>query len=231
VSTFVQSVVRDAEAIQQRLMSDPTLDGLIGSRAAIPRPYIGTGQVRLVIVGQDPTVKRKESRSTISTVLNLDRGGALRVFLKRLCGDLGIELDENVYATNFAKGFFADPPTTLHERTGRDVLAETAAAWLPLLRRELDAYPEAAVISLGEPVLRVLIRPGHPQAMRHYWGWRRNWKTRGARPFVSLDSNATRLDRAFFPFVHQPTMRGSRTEFYRVRWADYTAFIKAESGL
>lgn len=231
MSNFIESIIEDAQAVQQRLIGDSRFDGLIDNRMTIPRPFIGVGPIRLVIIGQDPTVQRETSRASISTVLNLNRGGALRSFLETLCGALGIDLDTNVYATNFAKGFFTDPPTTILKQTGRDVLVETVPAWLPLLRQELGGFPEAVVISLGQPVLKALIKPEHPQNMRHYWGYQPHWKTKGAKPCMLLDADHSTIARRFFPFVHQPTMRGARAEFYRWRWADYTAFIKAQSGL
>ncbi|GMV42235.1 MAG: hypothetical protein AMXMBFR64_39510 [Myxococcales bacterium] len=224
-------IVADAASVQQQLFDDTRFAGLIEGTTTIPRPFVGGGPVRVVIIGQDPTVQRASSRASVRTVLNLDRKGSLRTFIERVCSDLGIDLDANVYATNLAKGFFSDPPTTILKRTGRDVLVETAPAWLPLLRRELDAFPEAVVISLGEPVLKALIKPEHPQEMKHYWGWRDGWKRRGPKPCVMLDSDHSTIGRRFFPFVHQPTMTGTRTEFYRWRWPDYTAFIRASSGL
>lgn len=231
VMEFANLIVADAVSVQRQLFDDTRFAGLIDGGTTIPRPFVGSGPVRLVIIGQDPTVQRASSRASVRTVLNLDRKGSLRTFIERVCSDLGINLDANVYATNLAKGFFSDPPTTILKRTGRDVLVETAPAWLPLLRREFDAFPEAVVISLGEPVLKALIKSENPQEMKHYWGWRDGWKKRGPKPCVMLDAEHSTIGRRFFPFVHQPTMKGTRTEFYRWRWPDYTAFIRASCGL
>ena len=228
---FSSSVVAKAEVIQQQLIEDDQLAGLVGRTTTIPRPFQGKGPVRLVVLGQDPTVQRKESRASIKTVLNLDQPGPLRSYLEDICAALGLDLARDVYATNLAKGFFVSPPTTLARTTGRDVLVETARAWLPLLREELARFPDATVLSLGEPVLAALVKEGLPKQMRHYWGWRRGWKTRGTKPFLPIRGADTRVGREIFPFVHQPTMRGRRTEFYRVRRGDYFAFIKAEAGL
>ena len=75
---FADSIIADARAVQQQLTEDNRFEGLISSRMTIPRPFIGIGPVRLVIIGQDPTVQQESSRASIATVLNLDREGALR---------------------------------------------------------------------------------------------------------------------------------------------------------
>lgn len=228
---LIDDITSKARSAQQRLVKDPHLHGLIDGSGWAPRPFVGSGSIRLILIGQDPTVQRAGSRSKIKTVLNLDKPGALRQFVMRLCSGLGIDLELNVYATNFAKGIFAEPPSVLLKRTGRDLLAETSKVWLPLLHQELRAFPDAVVVSLGEPVLKVLIKPDHPQDMKYYWGWQRGWQTKGPRPFKTLEPDQSTLERRFFPFVHQPTMRGARTAFYRRRFDEYTAFIREESGL
>lgn len=228
---FVDDIVSRAKSVQEGLARDPGLTGLVGTFRTIPRPFIGRGPVRLVIVGQDPTVQNASSRARITTVLNLDRGGSLHAYLDALCMELGVDLENEVYATNLAKGFFAHPPTKILKDHGRDVLTETASSWLPLLRDELSRFPGATVITLGEPVLPVLVAPRSPIRMRHYWGWQRDWKSKGFGPFAIVGARQSVLGRAFFPFVHQPTMRGARSEFYRVRRDEYVRFVRTQAEL
>lgn len=228
---FVDAIVSRAQLVQDALRLDPQFTGLMGSSRTIPRPFIGRGPIRLVVVGQDPTVQKESSRASITTVLNLDRAGPLRAHLDSLCKALGVDLYSEVYATNLAKGFFTDPPTKILKDSGRDVLAETSSRWMPLLREELARLPDALVVSLGEPLLPVLIAPGHPNTMRHYWGWQRRWKLMGCGPFATVNPQQSSLGRTFFPFVHQPTMRGRRSEFYRCRMDEYTRFMRTLAGL
>ncbi len=228
---FVDAIVSRAQLVQDSLCLDPRLTGLAGTSRTIPRPFMGRGPIRLVVVGQDPTVQKESSRSSITTVLNLDRAGSLRAYLDSLCKALGVDLNSEVYATNLAKGFFTHPPTNILKDRGRDVLAETSSRWMPLLRDELAQFPDAPVVCLGEPVLPVLVAPGNPHTMRHYWGWRRDWKLKGCGPFATVNPTQSSLGRAFFPFVHQPTMRGSRHEFYRSRRDEYLRFMRTLAGL
>lgn len=73
-------------------------------------PHIGSGDIKLIILGQDPTVRNAAQRAKIKRTLNLDKGkGALRVYVERICASLGLSLD-NVYATNIYKYFYALPP-------------------------------------------------------------------------------------------------------------------------
>src|SRR5205085_1285588 len=108
-------------------------------------------------------------------VLNLNRGGSLRTYMVNLCHDLHIDLDQHVYATNACKCFFTEKPTTIRNRDGVDVLAETAHFWLPLLADELAHFPNAFIISLGQPVLEMLIQPEYLRPMGTYWGYDPRW--------------------------------------------------------
>ena len=55
------------------------------SELPIPEPFIGNGRIKLIILGQDPTVKNMESRKKIRTVLNLDKKQcSLYHYIKRI---------------------------------------------------------------------------------------------------------------------------------------------------
>ena len=70
----------------------------------IIQPYIGNDDIRLIIIGQDPTVKNINSIKKIETTLNLDKKNALTSYINRICNGLGLSLS-NVYATNLFKYF------------------------------------------------------------------------------------------------------------------------------
>ena len=188
----------------------------------IPKPLLGSRQIKLVLIGQDPTVKSKLSRKKIDTVLNLNKKGKLQTFVSRVCNDLGVNYPEEVYITNACKCFFIDPPTQIKEI---DVLKESASIWLTILKKELEKFPEAMIVSLGEPVLKMLVKDGYFQEMKHYWGYHRKWKDGKSNTMTPILTEMSALDRLTFPFVHEPTMRGNRTLFYREKWDDYIGFI------
>ena len=112
-------------------------------------------KVRLVVIGQDPTVKNEASRETIETVLNLDKPrGSLYKYISLICEGLGLDLCRHVYATNYAKNFFIRPPTQIVEC---NLLHESSQYWLPLLKEELSLFPSRPIVTLGEPLLKALL--------------------------------------------------------------------------
>jgi len=228
---FVSDVLAKAKAIRQMACRHPIVGHFVDVTRPIPRPFLGTGDIRLVIVGQDPTVQRTESRAKITTVLNLDRRGSLHTYLVNLCRDLDLDIDQHVYATNACKCFFTDPPTTILKRDGVDVLVESADLWLPLLVDELAHFPDAFIMSLGEPVLAMLARPEHRHPMREYWGYHRRWPEGMYVSMHAIDAEESTVGRRIFPIVHEPTQRGRRTAFYRERRQAYIAFIREANNL
>ena len=114
-------------------------------------PYIGSGDIKLIILGQDPTVRNAAQRAKIKRTLNLDNGkGALRMYVERICASLGLSVD-NVYATNIYKYFYTLPPADTS-----DVLSLHKQPNIELLKYELSILGECPVITLGEPVLQLL---------------------------------------------------------------------------
>jgi hypothetical protein len=143
------------------------------------------------------------------------RGGLLR-FIASICQDLGVVLKENVYATNAAKNCFLERPTVIRKEHGVDVLELSAPLWLPVLRAELEQFPDALVISLGEPVLSMLVKDRRGREMKDYWGYDKRWKAGARHPMHPIEAEDSTVGRHIYPFVHQPSLRGGRTEFYRV---------------
>ncbi|MCX6078805.1 MAG: hypothetical protein NTW32_04655 [Chloroflexi bacterium] len=128
---------------------------------------MGSGSIKLIVLGQDPTVKNEASRKSIKTVLNLDKNGSARAYLSGVSQKLGIDLKQHVYATNLFKNFFVQPPTQIKQI---DIFQTFLPAWLPYLKDELAQYPDIPVITLGEPVLQTILMPGLPDRLREYWG-------------------------------------------------------------
>ena len=72
-------------------------------------PFKESDNMKLIIIGQDPTIKNENQRIRIKTTLNLDKNGSLKTYITGICNKLGIRL-ENVYATNVFKYFYTCPP-------------------------------------------------------------------------------------------------------------------------
>jgi len=214
------SIQDRAEAIRQQVSADPALGRYVDRRLGIPRPFHGSGPIKLVILGQDPTVKRASERAKIGTVLNLDRRGNLRRYLARICAALGLELDRHVYATNYVKNFFVRPPTQIEDL---DVLAAAARYWLPLLKDELARLGGVPVISLGQPLLRALVIGDASRLVRYYWGYTPRWRSGEFGELHHLTPQDNQLSRVVFPFPHQPSIRKG---FYRERMGEYLAFVR-----
>jgi len=209
----------EAQRILESLIQDSDLGPYVDS-LPIPKPHRGTGPIRLIILGQDPTVKNANSRKSIRTVLNLDKRGSLRNYLAGICEQLSVDIDKNVYATNVVKNFFMDPPTEINEI---DVLQKSTPLWFPLLRKELDDYDGVPIISLGEPVLGLLVRPPAVQKVRHYWGYVANWQDDNHGPLHRVESSESTLDRPIYPFPHQPS---ATKRFYAARQGEYVAYVR-----
>lgn len=226
-AAFAERVSTMSTAALAELKHLESVCHLIDWELPLPQPYLGKSDIRLFILGQDPTVQQEQQRQAIKTVLNLDKRGGLLVYLTQLCQDLGLSL-ENVYAINACKNFFTKPPTAITEL---DVLAASAPVWLPVLRAELAQFPEALVISLGQPVLSMLVKPGFSRQMRDYWGYHRRWREGYTIPMHPIAAEESTVDRMIFPFVHQPTIRSQRAEFYRVKREEYLGFIREHTDL
>jgi hypothetical protein len=210
-----------ANSILEQLKQDEWLGQYVDGTLSIPKPYHGSGKIKLIVLGQDPTVKAVRSRKTIKTVLNLDRKGSVRAYLAGVCNDLGLQLAENVYATNLYKNFFIHPPTQIAEI---DVFQEFLGFWLPLLKDELEPFPGVPVITLGEPVLAPLVGENVSIKVRDYWGYMPEWREGKDKSFQYIRAADNQLNHMVFPFPHQPSLR---KEFYKARLRDYVAFVKA----
>jgi len=178
-------------------------------------PYKGNSAIKLIVLGQDPTIQNIESRKQIKITLNLDREGSLKIYLSKICDGIGITLD-NIYATNIFKYFYTNPPAeTL------DILRKHLANNIDVLNEELKPYPNVPVITLGEPVLELIAKESANRKVRFYWGYDDN-------NFYVLRNRDNILDRLVFPFPHQPSLR---KEHYSRIFDNYIAFLKHNIGV
>ena len=172
-------------------------------------PYIGSGDIKLIILGQDPTVRNAAQRAKIKRTLNLDNGkGALRMYVERICASLGLSVD-NVYATNIYKYFYALPPADTS-----DVLSLHKQPNIELLEYELSLLGECPVITLGEPVLQLLC--DEKQKARYFWGY-------DDALFHHIAAEENILHRPLFAFPHQPSMR---KRFYKENFEAYLKYMR-----
>ncbi len=177
-------------------------------------PFRISNKIKLIILGQDPTVKKPESREKIEYTLNLDRAGALKHYIKKICNQLEIEF-ENIYATNIIKYFYSDPPA----RT-LSVLKSHLPENLELLKQEIVIYQKCPILILGQPALQLLA--GEKAQVNRFWDYDQKTKQTNCR-FDYCHAKDNLLGRDFFPFPHQPS---SNRYFYKNTLADYIKFMK-----
>jgi len=211
--------VISAEDVLELMISDSLLTRFIDTSVPLPKNFRGSGEIKLILIGQDPTVKIAESRKSIKTVLNLDKNGSIKKYVTKICDALGIRLEENVFATNFAKNFFVSPPTSIKEI---DVLKESKKYWLPLLQSEIKEFPKAKIITLGEPLLNFLVKENFDKRVRFYWDYTKNWQERIDFKFRRIEEYQNDLDRVIYPLPHQPSLR---KKFYLEKLEGYLKFI------
>lgn len=196
----ISDIINESISIRNRLLRDKELAVHIDKcRDRIPVPKVGKGEIKLIFIGQDPTVKNKTSRDSINVVLNLGKQNSLYRYIEGIANKLGCSVEENVYATNLLKCFFVEPPATI-----KGAVSRYTPYWIDLLKEELAYYPNALIITLGEPVLNALITSGSKKVSK-YWGYTGNTQA-DIRRFNYCDANNNLLQRIFFPFPHQPTI-------------------------
>jgi len=216
---------RRCDEVLAAMKQDPHLSKYIDSQLKIPAVHRGT-DVRLIILGQDPTVKDDRSRKKIIKVLNLKGSGALHNYLTRICLELGIDLAKNVYATNYVKNFFNAPPTQIKQV---DVLALAARYWLPVLYDELAQFPDVPIVTLGLPLLKQITVEGVNSEISHYWDHKKHWQIHAPMNWSYLEPHQSILNRNVFPLPHQPSFM--RIKFYHNYLPDYLRFAKSKMKL
>lgn len=214
-------VVEKAERKLEELCREPILSKYLDPKLRIPKPYIGKGSIKLIVLGQDPTTKDQVARKNVKVVLNLDKKKSVWNYLQKICWGLGIDMNENVYATNLFKNFFTMPPTQIK---AINIFSAFLSHWQPLLEEEIMQFPDVPVITLGEPVMQTLLQPNGMHRVREYWGYTPEWQIGRLDSFNYIRPENNILNRTLFPFPHQPSLR---KKFYQLRMHDYIAFVKA----
>jgi hypothetical protein len=110
-ANFFANLTQSSIEVRARLKTDSKIGPYIDDTLPIPQPFGGNNSrpIKLIVIGQDPTVGSAKTRAKITHALMLnDEKAKLTVFLGSFCTSLGITQKENVYATNFAS---ASKPT------------------------------------------------------------------------------------------------------------------------
>jgi len=180
-----------------------------------------TDDVKLIIIGQDPTVRRAESRGDINLTLNLDKDNSLKTYLRKVCDILEIDIEKEIYATNLFKYFFRFPPAD-----DQTILTRQFKIWIDLLINEIAVFGNPFVITLGEPLIAQLIHT-NSKKVKYYWNYIGD--TKSGRDFKCNEPFENYLQRRIYPIAHQPTW--NRNEFYKNYLVDYLNFIKQNENL
>ncbi len=192
----------------------------IDTSLPLPNPFRGSGKIKLIILGQDPTVQNPEYRKKIKVTLLLNQQGGLRKYLDKICKALGIDLDKNIYATNLLKNFFTVPPDTLR-KDNPEFFGKAADHWVPLLKKEIEEFENVPILPLGEPVLNCIVKSSDWVLIRNYWGY--EGPAQYGLNFNYIKPTENILSRAVFPFPHIP---GLSHKFYRQQMDGYLSFMK-----
>lgn len=205
-------------AKRQLLNDDVLKDDIDFSYNFIP-PYSKAekiSDIKIIFIGQDPTVRRKESRAEINFTLNLDKGNSLKTYLKKVCKELQVDIETEVYATNFYKCFFNLPPAD-----DETILTRHFKIWADFLLNEISAFQNPIIITLGQPLIKQLVH-SNEKNVRYYWDY--NGNTRSGGNFKFIDAHENYLQRRIYPLAHQPTW--IRNKFYKTYLIEYLEFIK-----
>lgn len=208
-------IIKEVEKIRQTLLLQNNIkENPIDLRFSVIPPYRGNSEIKLIILGQDPTIRKVNSRGAITCTLNLNKSNALKSYVQKICSGLDITI-ENVYATNLFKYFYTFCPSQT-----MDVLRYHLNPNIALLDKELQEFEGIPIITLGEPVLQLLTNEF--EKVKAYWNYDSITKSTG-RQFSFSNAKDNLLKRDFFPFPHQPSLR---KEFYKNTLAEYLKYTK-----
>lgn len=216
----ILKIERELQIIRKLLSQDSVLGNDIDFSYNFIPPFSKadqTSEVKLVIIGQDPTVRRKESRGKITATLNLDKENSLKTYLKKVCEILEFDLDKEVYATNLYKCFFKFPPAD-----DETILTRHSKIWIDLLVSELSIFDNAIFISLGQPLIKQLFH-SKSKEVKYYWDY--IGQTKSGMNFKCNESSENYLHKRVYAIAHQPSW--SRNEFYKIYLNDYLKYVKS----
>ena len=217
-----KEITRNLRKQKRLLFKDQVLRKDIDESLEFIHPYsesVNISDVRLIIIGQDPTIRNKESRQKITITLNLDKNDSLKKYLEEVCNKLNIDLKEEVYATNLYKCFFNDPPAD-----DESILYRHFKYWMDFLIKELKPFGNTQIITLGEPVIKQLIHSGNKK-VNCFWDY--TGKTKSNKDFKFIRPEDNYLQKRIYPLPHQPTVY--QNKFYKKYFNNYLSFINQTS--
>ena len=97
--------------------------------------------------------------------------------------------------------------------------------WRDFLVAELERFPNTTIITLGKPLLGVLVEPPASQDVKNYWGHVEGWKTAGRAEFHCVEANESTIGRRFFPLPH--VTNAASTDLYKTYFDEYLSFIRS----
>lgn len=78
-------IIKKTEQLRNKLKAEKDYkENPIDISLPVIDPFNGGGKIRLIILGQDPTVKNAASRSHITKTLNLDKNNAIRFYVNQI---------------------------------------------------------------------------------------------------------------------------------------------------
>ena len=201
-------------------MATSELGPYIDKSLTPPIPFRGKGKIKLIILGQDPTVHDPANRKEIKVILLLNQQGSLRNYIEKICKGLDINLDKNIYATNLLKNFFTIPPDKKREEDPQ-FLQKAAEYWILLLKEEIKEFENIPVLTLGEPILNCLTKTSKQVLIRYSWGY--EGPAQYGKEFGYMTPSENVLSRIIFPFPHIP---GLQHLIYQKQMDGYLSFMK-----
>jgi len=208
----IRKIIEELKASEIRSYIDTTLSP--------PKSFCGSGNIRLIILGQDPTVQNPKYREKIKVTLLLNQPGSLRRYMENICQALDFDLDKNIYATNLLKNFFTILPDKIL-KTDQQFTQKAAVYWISLLKKEIEEFEDVPILTLGEPVLNCLTKSPTEVLIRNYWGF--EGKGEYGQKFDYIKPSENVLSRVIFPFPHIP---GLSHKIYRQQMSGYLKFMK-----
>ncbi len=187
----------------------------------IPPFWQRNEEVKVILVGQDPTIRNRSKRRNITATLNLDKKGPLRSYVEKIISPLRISF-QNIYATNLFKYFYSLPPSE-----SICILESHLPENLKVLLGEIEMFPRASIILLGEPVLQLIAKEHTKDHNRMTYFWNYNFKTKVSdKNFKLLQGRDNHLKRDTFPFPHQPSISKA---FYKTTLPAYVDFLRTNN--
>ena len=165
-----------------------------------PKPFIGKGPIKAIVLGADPSTKDKIRFDTVFDLSGEDK----RYFagIERNLHAIGLTLD-NIYVQNLCQNYFKHTTYTNKKNWWR-----AASIWQVLFRQEVQKKfdENVAILATSEIILRRLIYP-NPKTPQEYYSNPDNLPE-CAELYVP--------ERGIFPFY-----RHWRYNFERPEWEGY----------